>query len=79
MLASYVGKYMSSHISEKDVHEKVLATNPILHNVKETQKLDECMKKLLSGNKKLNLKLGKNIERYQRESSINFRSLDQTL
>ena len=70
---------MSSHISEKDVYEKVLATNPILHNVKETQKLDECMKELLSGNKKLNLKLGKNIERYQRESSINFRSLDQTL
>ena len=70
---------MSRHISEKDVREKVLATNPILHNVKETQKLDECMKKLLSGNKKLNLKLGKNIETYPRESTINFRPLDQTL
>ena len=40
-LASYVNKYMATHISEKDIREKILKTNPIPHNVKGTQKLDE--------------------------------------
>ena len=52
-LASYVKKYMSTHISEKDIREKILATNPIPHNVKGTQKLDEFFKELLSDSKKL--------------------------
>ena len=44
---------MSTHISEKDIREKILTTNPIPHNVKGTQKLDEYIKELLSDNKKL--------------------------
>ena len=44
---------MSTHISEKDKREKILRTNPIPHNVKGTQKLNEYIKELLSDNKKL--------------------------
>ena len=33
-LASYVNKYMLTHVSEKDIHEKILATNSIPYNVK---------------------------------------------
>ena len=35
------------------IHDKILAANPIPHNVKGIQKLDECIKELLSNNKKL--------------------------
>ena len=71
---------MSTHISEKDAREKILTTNPIPHNVKETQKLDEYIKELLSNNKKLStLNQEKNTERYPRESSIKLRPLDQNL
>ena len=67
---------MSTPISEKDLREKkILTTNPIPHNVKGTQKFDAYIK----DNKTINLKSGKNTERYPRESSINFRPLDQTL
>ena len=45
-LASYVCKYISTHISEKDIREKILTTNTIPHNVKKTQKLDEYIKEL---------------------------------
>ena len=45
-LASFVNKYIPTHISEKDMREKILRTNPILHNVKGTQKLDEYIKEL---------------------------------
>ena len=60
------------------MREKLLTTNPISHNVKGTQKLDEFIKELLSDNKKTILS-GKNTEMYLRESRINFRPLDQTL
>ena len=33
-LVSYVNKYMLTHVSEKDIHEKILATNSIPYNVK---------------------------------------------
>ena len=44
---------MLTHVSEKDIHEKILATNPIPYNVKWIQKLDEYINQLLSNNKKL--------------------------
>ena len=44
---------MLTHVSEKDINEKILATNPIPYNVKGIQKLDEYIKELLSNNKKL--------------------------
>ena len=46
---------MSTHISENDVHEKILTTNSISHNVKGTQNFDEYVKELLSDNKKLSI------------------------
>ena len=46
---------MSTHISEKDVREKILTTNSIPHNVKGTQNFDEYVKELLSDNKKLSI------------------------
>ena len=44
---------MLTHVSEKDIREKILAINPIPYNVKGTQKLDEYIKELLSDSKKL--------------------------
>ena len=44
---------MLTHISEKDIREKIQATNPIPFNVKGSQKLDEYIKEILSDNKKL--------------------------
>ena len=35
-LLSYVTKYMLTHVSEKDIREKILAINPIPYNVKGT-------------------------------------------
>ena len=55
-LASYVNKYMLTHVSEKDIHEKILATNPIPYNVKGIQKLDEYIKEKLRLNQEKALK-----------------------
>ena len=44
---------MLTHISEKEIREKIQATNPIPFNVKGSQKLDEYIKEILSDNKKL--------------------------
>ena len=44
---------MSTRISQKHIHEKILSPNPIPHNVKRIQTLDEYIKELLSDNKKL--------------------------
>lgn len=44
--------HISSYI-KKDIRGKILTNNPIPHNVKETQKLDEYIKERLSVNKKL--------------------------
>ena len=74
---------MPTHLSENDIREKILTTNPISQNMKGAQKLDEYIKNLLFDNKKLstlNLKeKKKKNERYSRESNINLRTLDQTL
>ena len=78
-LASYVNRYMSTHTSEKDIREKIMATNSIRHNVKGTQKLDEYIKGPLSDNKKLPTLNQENTERYPREGSINLGPLDQAL
>ena len=44
---------MSTRISQKHIHEKILSPNPIPRNVKRIQTLDEYIKELLSDNKKL--------------------------
>ena len=51
-LASCLNKYMSKHISERHIDDKVLSSHPIPNNVKGMQKLDENIKELLSENKK---------------------------
>ena len=47
-LASYI--CISTHISEKDIREKIVTSNQVLHIVKRTQKLDEYIQELLSDN-----------------------------
>ena len=47
---------MLTHVSEKDIHEKILATNPIPYNVKGIQKLDEYIKEKLRLNQEKALK-----------------------
>ena len=44
---------MPTHLSENDIREKILTTNPISQNMKGAQKLDEYIKNLLFDNKKL--------------------------
>ena len=51
-LASYLNKYMSTHVSEKDIRERILQNNPVPRNVKVCQRLDEYIKELLLENKK---------------------------
>ena len=51
-LSSYLNKYMSIHVSEKDIREKILQNNPVPRNVKICQRLDEYIKELLLENKK---------------------------
>ena len=51
-LASYINKYMSIHVQEKDVREKILQNNPVPQNVKVCQRLDEYIKELLLENKR---------------------------
>ena len=51
-LASYLNKYMSIHVPEKDIREKILQNNPVPRNVKVCQRLDEYIKEfLLEGRK----------------------------
>ena len=50
-LASYINKYMSIHVPEKDIREKILQNNPVPRNVKVCQRLDEYIKELLLENK----------------------------
>ena len=74
---------MPTHLSENDIREKILTTNPISQDMKRAQKLNEYIKNLLFDNKKLSTlnlkKKNKKNERYSRESKINLRTLDQTL
>ena len=74
---------MPTHLSENDIREKILTTNPISQNMKRAQKLNEYIKNLLFDNKKLSTlnlkKKTKKTEGYSRESNINLRTLDQTL
>ena len=74
---------MPTHLSENDIREKILTTNPISQDMKRAQKLNEYIKNLLFDNKKLSTlnlkKKPKKNEGYSRESNINLRTLDQTL
>ena len=51
-LASYLNKYMSIHLPEKDIREKILQNNPVPRNVKVCQRLGKYIKELLLENKK---------------------------
>ena len=44
---------MPTHLSENDIREKILTTNPISQDMKRAQKLNEYIKNLLFDNKKL--------------------------
>ena len=46
-MVSYLHKYISVHISDKEIKDKILDDNPIPSNVKETQALDTYIKELL--------------------------------
>ena len=74
---------MPTHLSENDIREKILTTNPISQDMKRAQKLNEYIKNLFFDNKKLSTlnlkKKTKKTEGYSRESNINLRTLDQTL
>ena len=43
---------MTTHISPKDIKEKILSVTPVSSNIKDSQKLDEYIKELLIKNKK---------------------------
>ena len=51
-MVSYLHKYISVHISDKEIKDKILDDNPIPSNVKETQALDTYIKELMIENKK---------------------------
>ena len=51
-LASYLNKYVSIHVAEKDIRQKFLQNNPVPRNIKVCQRLNEYMKELLLENKK---------------------------
>ena len=53
--ATYVHKYMATHISPIDIKEKKLSATPVSSNIKDSQKLDEYIKELLTENKKYNM------------------------
>ena len=69
--ATYIHKYMATHISPKDIKEKILSLTPVPSNIKDSQKLDEYIKELLIENKKNNtfIKPRKGSKRYPRPSS----------
>ena len=45
---------MATHISPKDIKEKILSVTTVSSNIKDSQKLDEYIKELLIKNKKKN-------------------------
>ena len=45
--ASYIQKYMSIHISEKELREEIFSVNLVFKNVKMAQKLKDYIKELL--------------------------------
>ena len=51
-LAHYINRYMTTHVFEKVIKDKILAELPVSRNVKSTQKLDEYIEELLVENKK---------------------------
>ena len=51
-LVEYIHKYMKSHVSEKDIKEKVLIENPAPTNIKPTPELDGYIRNLLQNNTK---------------------------
>ena len=52
--ATYVRKYIATHISPKDIKENILSVTPVPSNIKNSQNLDEYIKELLVENKKNN-------------------------
>ena len=75
---------MSTHVSEKDIRDKILNSHPILNNVRWTQKLEEIHTEIHKGalfreEKINNIKSRKNIERNPVECGINVGSTDKTL
>ena len=53
-LATYAHKSMATHISPKDIKEKILSVTTVSSNIKDSQKLDEYIKELLIKNEKKN-------------------------
>ena len=51
-LASYVNRYMSTHKTDKEIKDKILASVPLPNSVKKSQKLDEYMHELLQENRR---------------------------
>ena len=51
-LLDYIHKYMSSHISDKDIKENILSENPVPSNLKKIPELDSYIKVLLQDNSK---------------------------
>ena len=52
--ATYVRRYKATHISPKNIKEKILSVAPVPSNIKDSQKLNENIKDLLLKNKKKN-------------------------
>ena len=51
-LATYLDKYLTNHISEKDLREKILLENPVPSNTTNEHILDEYITEPLLKNKK---------------------------
>ena len=51
---TYVHRYIGTHISPKDIKEKILSVTPVPSNIKYSQKLNEHIKVLLIESKKKN-------------------------
>ena len=49
-LADYIDRYMSHHVTDKKVKEKILTENPVPSNIKGTSILDNCIKEILLKN-----------------------------
>ena len=50
--ASYVNRYMSTHKTDKEIKDKILASVPLPNSVKKSQKLDEYLQELLQENRR---------------------------
>ena len=46
-LVDYLHKYMVSHVSEKNIQEKVLTDNPVTTNIRSTPELDTFIRDVL--------------------------------